>query len=110
LKFMKRIISGILSIGSSLGVMGSMISALWLESEGAAMEETAGMIALVVVILGIALISVVTTLVLMVVYMIHAAKNKRDGWAVSLCVFNIFVIPFYWYRYIRSEDRPRQTN
>jgi hypothetical protein len=40
---------------------------------------------------------------LVIAYIVDAFRNKRIAWGVCLILFNIFIIPFYWRKYIFKE-------
>jgi len=108
----KRIIAGILSFFAPIWIIIVMIVsvyiALFMENSTSQIEEE--FFPFMIAFLIITVFFVLTTITLMIVYIVHASKNKnfssseKLAWIFSLYMFNIFVIPIYWYFYIFKKQ------
>jgi len=99
----KRTIHGILSIGSSLAFLPMYIITFYMTILDTVEPAVGGEYVLMILMLIFWVAIIVTILCLMIIYMVNAFKNKRIAWGICLYIFNVFIIPVYWYKYMYKD-------
>jgi hypothetical protein len=44
----------------------------------------------------------VAVLVAWIVFIVHAWRSGRTGWAISIFILSIFACPVYWWKFVRT--------
>lgn len=106
---MKKVLSCILSFMPLLliafVVIAFMVASIFIGEGNMSTPENIAMICLMLV----AVVAVILTFVLMIVYIVKAFKNPdlstgmKVLWCALLYFFNLLIYPVFWFMYIRKE-------
>ena len=116
LKIVKRILLGIISVGAPIFTIVATVLSLFMMIKSGDEPIPENFHAIFIIYLIMLCASVLISYVLIIVFMIHATtknpyipQNKKATWAICLYLFNIFIIPIYWYRFLHKR-REKQLN
>ena len=94
-----RVITGIISIGSSLFVVLFWIYFCLVFYAGMQITQISPSAQTIIILL----ISFIMSVQLTVGYAVHAFIHKRVMWGILLLVFNFVLVPVYWFRFILAD-------